>query len=157
MVRIALATAVMLLLMPCVSIGSDQPDKLATLLEQQRALQSDLADGKLELTTRQLNLVRKAQDEVFALTAGKTSLDQLSIEERVRLENALERVNAQVKGGDLDRLARGEQEICRRERRTGSKVKVTVCATQAEWDLMRDGARATLEKQHVCTPPGCGE
>ncbi len=151
-----LLAAAFVLMLSSISSASEQPDKLASILEQQRALQSDFAEGKMELTPRQVNVVRKAQDEVFSLTAGKASLDQLSIEEKVRLENALERVNAQVKGGDLDRLARGEQEICRRERRAGSTVKVTVCATQAEWDLLREGARATLEKQHVCTPPGCG-
>lgn len=138
------------------SAASEQPpDSLAVILEQQRELQAGLdADQDYGLTPRQIGMVRKAQKEVFALTEGKASLDQLSIDEKIRLENALERINAEIKGGD--HVARGEQEVCWRERKSGTGMKVTRCGTQAERDQVREGARLWMEKPSICQPPGCG-
>lgn len=128
-------------------------DKLTTIVEQQRALQADLDDGGIEgITTRQANLIRKAQTEVFAITDGKTRLDELNIDDKVRLENALERINAQVVG---TRVAQDAQQVCWREAKSGSTVKVTRCGTQAERDQVREGARAYMEKPKICIPPGC--
>jgi len=68
-------------------------------------------------------MIRKSQAEVPALIEGKPSLDALPIDEKVRLENALESITAQVKGG---RLGREDQNVCWRERKTGSQTKVTL-------------------------------
>lgn len=128
-------------------------DKLAAIVQQQRALQADLDDGGIDgITTRQANIIRKAQAEVFQITDGKHRLDELDMDDRVRLENALERINAQVVG---TRLAQDEQQVCWREAKSGSTVKVTRCGSQAERDQVREGARAWMEKPKVCIPPGC--
>ncbi|WP_345294102.1 hypothetical protein [Luteimonas vadosa] len=143
--------ALFALLAPVSSLGSEQSDKLAAILEQQRQIQTGLAAGETYgLTPRQLGVVRKAQAEVFRLVEGKISMDELDIEQKVRLENALERINTQVKGGDLDHAASGEQEICKRVRRSGATLKTTVCATRAEWDRVRQDSRDSLEKRRVC-------
>jgi hypothetical protein len=127
---------------------------LTDILEQQRELETQIAAGELQgLTPRQINNIRRAQKEVFASTEGKTTLDELDINQKVRLENALERINAEVKGG---RVAGEEQDVCWRERKSGSKLKVTRCGTQAERDQARQGAREWMEKPKVCAPPGCG-
>jgi hypothetical protein len=131
-----------------------EADKLAAIVEQQRALAADLDAGKIDMTPRQANSVRKAQKEVFALTDGKASLDALSIDEKVRLENALERINAEVKGGG--RVAGDEKQVCWRERISGSQMKSTRCGTEAERREAREGARDFMEKPKVCVPPGCG-
>jgi hypothetical protein len=123
-------------------------DKLATILDQQRTLAADLDAGHTgDLTPRQVNAVRKAQKEVFALTEGKDALAELSIDEKVGLENALERINAEVKGGHL---AKDDQEVCWRERTSGSQLKSTRCGTEAERREAREGARDFMEKPKVC-------
>lgn len=127
---------------------------LQQVREQQTALRAELDAGKTQgLTPRQVKAIRKAQEQVFALIEGKQQLDMLTIDEKVSLENALERINAQVRG---TRLAGEDQQVCWRERTTGSMVEVTRCGTREEIDEARRGARAFMEKPRVCIPPGCG-
>lgn len=152
--KMKLLLAIAMLLPAGALRAADNPGALAIILDQQHTLQSDLDAGKTNgMTPRQLGVVRKAQKEVFALTDGKTSLDELSIDDKVRLENALERINAEVKGG---RVAKDDQNVCWRERKSGSSMKVTRCGTQAERDQARQGAREWMDKPKICAPPGCG-
>lgn len=135
-------------------VPATEQDGLQRILEQQKVLQADLEDGGIEgLTQRQNTLVRKAQAEVFAVTEGKHRIDELSMDEKIRLENALERINAQVVN---TRAASDEQNVCWRERVSGTTVKKTRCGTQAEMREAREGARDFLEEAKICVPPGCG-
>lgn len=135
------------------ALASDKHN-LQAIISQQQQLRRDLgAGGTTGLTPRQVKVVRKAQDEVFALVEGKSSLVELDIEQKVRLENALERINAEIKG---TRLSSEEKQVCWRERKSGTKLMVTRCGTQAEIDAAREGARAWMEKPKICVPPGCG-
>lgn len=129
-------------------------EDLQTITEQQLSIQADLEDDGIEgLTPRQSNLVRKAQKEFFLVTEGKSALDQLSIEDKIRMRNSLETINAQLVG---TRAAGASQEVCWREAKTGSSVKVTRCGTQEERDRAREGARDWLQRPKICAPPGCG-
>jgi hypothetical protein len=129
-------------------------DGLQVILNQQNALKADLDDGGIEgLTPRQVKAVRKAQDEVFAVAEGKARMDDLSIDEKIRLENALERINAEIVN---TRSASDDQNVCWRERVSGTTVKKTRCGTQAEMREAREGARDFMEKAKICVPPGCG-
>ncbi|BDU18401.1 hypothetical protein [Lysobacter auxotrophicus] len=124
------------------------PQKLDRILAQQQELKRDLDAGKTDgMTTRQVNAIRKAQVDVFAVTDGKTSLDQLSMDEKVRLENALERINAEVKN---TRAGQDEKQVCWRERTSGTTMKVTRCGTEAEKREAREGARDFLDRPKVC-------
>lgn len=124
------------------------PQKLERILAQQQELKRDLDAGKTDgLTTRQVNAIRKAQVDVFAVTEGKTSLDQLSMDDKVRLENALERINAEVKN---TRAGHDEKQVCWRERASGTTMKVTRCGTEAEKREAREGARDYLDRPKVC-------
>lgn len=130
------------------------PDPLRRIVDEQTALARDLESGNARgLTQRQVLLVRRAQRDVFSVVSGRTSLTQLSIDEKVKLENALEQINAQVVG---TRAASESQEVCWREAPSGSKLKVTRCGTREEREEVRRGARAWMEKPRVCVPPGCG-
>ncbi|HEY0659756.1 MAG TPA: hypothetical protein VGD21_00310 [Lysobacter sp.] len=134
------------------AIANEGQDSLEVVLQQQRELQADLDDGGVEgLTTRQNNAIRKAQKEVFEVTEGKTKLDELSVEEKIRLENALERINAEVVN---TRTASNNQNVCWRERVSGSGMKKTRCGTAAEMREAREGARDYLERSRAC--PDCG-
>ena len=131
-----------------------EQDSLQVLIAQQQALRADLQDGGIDgLNARQNKLIGKAQDEFFAVTEGKTKLDDLSIDEKIRMENALERINAEVKN---TRVAGDDQNVCWRERVSGSTMKKTRCGTKAEMREAREGARDFMEKPKVCVPPGCG-
>lgn len=148
--------ALTLLVFATIAVAQDSSsaDGLQLILEQQESLRVDLEDGGIQgLTPRQNTLVRKAQDEVFAVTEGKSRMDELSMEEKIRLENALERINAQVVN---TRAASDQQNVCWRERVSGTTMKKTRCGTQAEMREAREGARDFLEKGKVCIPPGCG-
>ncbi|MDG2517805.1 hypothetical protein [Lysobacter soli] len=136
---------------PLAAIAQDDapaPQKLERILAQQQELKRDLDAGKTDgLTTRQVNAIRKAQVDVFTVTEGKTSLDQLSMDDKVRLENALERINAEVKN---TRAGHDDKQVCWRERMSGSNTKVTRCGTEAEMREAREGARDFLERPKVC-------
>jgi len=135
---------------PLAALAQDEapPQKLDRILAQQQELKRDLDAGKTDrLTTRQVNAIRKAQVDVFAVTEGKTSLDQLSMDDKVRLENALERINAEVKN---TRAGHDDKQVCWRERMSGSNTKVTRCGTEAEMREAREGARDFLERPKVC-------
>ncbi|HEY0504488.1 MAG TPA: hypothetical protein VGD42_13475 [Lysobacter sp.] len=123
-------------------------DGLQQILVQQQDLKRDLDAGRTDgMTTRQVSAIRKAQVDVFAVTEGKTRLDQLSMEDKVRLENALERINAEVKN---TRAGRDDKNVCWREKMSGTNTKVTRCGTEAEMREAREGARDFLERPKVC-------
>ncbi|MGO4221688.1 hypothetical protein AB4Y64_07500 [Lysobacter sp. TAF61] len=133
---------------PAAQQSASHEDGLQTILTQQQQLQRDLDAGKTNgMTARQVNLIHKSQREVFAVTQGKTRLDQLSMDEKVQLENALERINAEVKG---TRAGQDNKQVCWREKQTGTTVNVTRCGTEAEMREAREGARDFLERPKVC-------
>ncbi len=123
-------------------------DGLQVILEQQRDLRASLDEGGIEgLTKRENNRVREAQDKVFAITEGASRLDELDINQKVELENALQQINTYVQGSSA---AADGQTVCWRERVTGSKRKTTRCGTEAERLQARQGARAYLERPKAC-------
>ena len=141
------------LLLACLPVfAAEEPaaaqDSLQVLVDQQHALKANLDAGKTDgLTPRQLREVRTAQEQFFAVTEGKSTLDQLSISEKITVENALERINATVKN---TRAAADEQNVCWRERASGTTLKVTRCGTKAEMREAREGARDYLERPKTC-------
>jgi len=127
---------------------STQPDGLQQILAQQQQLRRDLDAGRTEgMTTRQVNMIRKSQQQVFAVTEGKSRLDQLTMDEKIQLENALERINAEVKN---TRAGHDEKQVCWREKQTGTTINVTRCGTEAEKREAREGARDFLDRPKVC-------
>jgi len=128
--------------------SSAKQDSLQVLVQQQTALKADVEDGGIQgLSARQNAQVRKQQTEFFALAEGKSTLDELSIDEKIRMENALERINAIVGNSSA---SSAKQNVCWREPKTGSTVKVTRCGTEAERDRAREGARDYLMRPKVC-------
>lgn len=148
-----LLMAALLFLAPIGAIAEEQNTSLQVLVEQQIALREELARGPQDLTPRQVSIMRKAQDEFFRLVEDKTTMDQLAIHEKVQVENALERINAQLVGTNA---ASADQNVCWREQTTGSKRTGTRCGTQQEIDQAREGARGFLERPKICSGPGCG-
>lgn len=136
------------------AMAQEAADKLTDIRTQQAELKRQMDAGELSLTPRQANAIRKSQSEISELTQGAATLADLDMNKKVRLENALERINAVVVG---TRAGSSGQQICKRVAMTGTAMKSTRCATQAEWDQVRETSRNSLEKQRVCEPPGCGQ
>jgi hypothetical protein len=130
-------------------VVASESTPLEVMVEQQVALRNELNRSPQELSPRQVGIIRKAQTEFFRLVEGKTSMDQLAIEDKVRLENALETINAQIVNTNV---GFGNQEVCWREPVTGSNTKVTRCGTKDEIDQARQSARDVLEKPRACAP-----
>lgn len=152
MKRMATALALGLLAAAFQVFAQAAPDKLADIRAQQAELKGQLDGGQLaELTVRQQNAIRRAQGEVMVLIEGKRSLDDLDINEKVRLENALERINANYVATNT---AGREQQVCKRVALTGTGMKTTRCAPQSEWDQVREDSRNSLEKRRVCEDCG---
>lgn len=127
---------------------------LQVLIEQQQALRAQLSAGAIDgITPRQARVIDKAQGEFFAIVEGRQALDELGIDDKIRIENALETINAQLVNTTA---SRSDQNVCWREQTTGSKTKITRCGSQREIDHAREGARGYLERPKICVPPGCG-
>lgn len=130
---------------------AEEPGSLAEILAEQRDLATKLERNENSgLTPRMRSQIRKAQAEVFTLAEGRDSLDAMSLDEKVRLRNALERIRA------LLASAPGQGDVCERSRRSGTNRLSVRCASQGERDRAREGARSYLERPRICTPPGCG-
>lgn len=153
----ALLLSLLLLSAPVLAVeeaASPDPASLQLLIDQQRELKARLDAGDtVGLTPRQIREVRNAQDRFFSIIEGKKTLDELTIDQKIDVENALERINANVKN---TRAAANDRNVCWRERVSGTTVKKTRCGTEAEMREAREGARDFLEKGKVCVPPGCG-
>lgn len=136
---------VLLLIAPITSFA--QNESLQAMIEQQRQLRADLAEGIEGATPRQVRIIGKAQDEFFAITEGVQRLDQLSIQDKVRVKNALDTINAQVVNTSA---SRSDQEVCWREARVGSKTKVTHCGTKEEIAQLRRDSVDAMERGRLC-------
>lgn len=132
---------------------SPPPTSLQVLVDQQIALRAELAKGIEGITPRQARIIDKAQGEFFAIVAGKQSLDELGIEDKIRVENALETISAQAA---TTRFAADDQQVCWRETKVGTKLPVTVCASKKELGDGTQEARNHFNRPRICAPPGCG-
>lgn len=142
----------LLLGVPFTAIAQEQ-DPLQIMVEQQQQLRSDLEHGIEGLTPRQARILRKSQDEFFTVTEGAQRLDQLSIQDKVRVENALETINAQIVNTSA---SKSDQNVCWREAKTGSRTMVTRCGTKEEIEQVRRDSQSAMEKRRICSGSGCG-
>lgn len=129
------------------------PQELGEIVAEQRALQQAIEAGEVARPPAALAAIRRAQRVVFTVTDGRTALSQLPPDEQMHLHNALQKIETQLSG---DRQAALDQDVCRRERATGSSIPETRCGTVREREITREGARGYLEKRQICRPPGCG-
>lgn len=157
-VVLAATMAALLLLSQAARANESKPVvTLQSIVEQQRGVAAQIADGSLALRPRERGVVEKAQVEVFALVEGKQVLADLDIAEKARLENALTRIDAALKGG---RRAEEVTQVCWRERTIGSKLMTTRCGTREEIQAAREGARDFMQRPRTCVSSdtaSCGQ
>ena len=81
--------------------------------------------------------MKRAQDKVFAMLQGVSSIDQLSPEQKTELSNSLDEVKATLLANE------GNRQICHRERKTGSNMIQLRCETVADREAhARESQRA---------------
>lgn len=133
-------------------------DRIGLILEQQRDIRENLekSDGayaRFQPVARER--LSDAQDQVFALLAGVSSIEQLHPEQRKDLFNALEEIKAVIAANEDDR------QDCRRTAKLGTHMRITRCATVAERRQLRQGAQDWQGEADICAlvsagAAGCG-
>lgn len=128
---------------------------LKVLLNQQVSINKQIEESPdgMGIDALERDRLRRAQTVVTELTSKKSTLDQLSPGDQIRLRNALGEVYAILKG---TRVAQEQRDVCWRERKIGSQIQTTRCATFEQLLLTREGARNWMEKSQVCASQGNG-
>lgn len=107
------------------------------LLELQDAIAAGVAHAEDALTPGQKHTIHAEQKRIRAIVEGKSSLDALTLEQRLQLVNAQERINAAMLG---TRDAEEARLVCRRGRPTGSQLARLRCSTVGQDNLLREMA-----------------
>ena len=97
--------------------------------ELRKEMGADGQYGGISLSDR--NAVEADLDKIDGLLRKRGAASKLSDAEQVDLMSAQERINALLTKNDGNRL------ICKMEPRTGTKFKVKICRTAAEYDAIR--------------------
>ena len=106
-----------------------QPQTVSGILQFQHALRTKLDSPSGEYSRFDedaLSRMKRAQDNVFRVFSGVTSLDQLNAEQKVNVSNSLDEIKAILLANEANRL------ICHRERRTGTNLVERRCETVAQ-------------------------
>ena len=121
-------------------------DTVPEILQTQHALRTKLDNPTGEysrFSPGDLAKMRGAQDEIFRMLNGVSSLDQLKEDQKIALSNQLDQVKATLTQNEGNRL------ICYRERRIGTNLLEKRCETvderearaHASQDQMREMSR----------------
>jgi hypothetical protein len=86
------------------------------------------------------------QDRFLALTKGRQSLDELSMDDKLAAINTLEAINATITRAEDERL------ICERIKQVGSHRPTRICRTVAELREARQAAEKLMEERPSCGP-----
>lgn len=117
--------------------GLPQEVDVPRILEVQRAIAERMTGANDALGSARIHTIRTEQRRILALIEGKSSIEELSREQRLQLVNAQERINAAIQG---TRSAEEARLVCRRERPTGSQVSRLRCTTVRQDNLLREMA-----------------
>ncbi len=128
---------------------------LKVILNQQNSINRQIEESPdgMGIDSLQRDRLRRAQRIVSDIAVKKSTLDQLNPADQMKLRNALGEVYAILKG---TRVAQEQRDVCWRERKIGSQIQTTRCATFEHLLLTREGARAWMEKPPVCASRGDG-
>ena len=133
--------------------GEQAPTDLAAAVAQQHEIRAALEahDPQFDyLGKNRRQNVLSAQDRLFTMTDGKTSLGELSANDQVRAFNQLKRIEALLIRKDVD-----QRQVCERTALAGTKRQQLACYDKAEQDKRADQARDALMVRPACTQPGC--
>lgn len=152
--RFALLLVLTLVAAPALAATAAKPvviKDVPKFLNYQRDLRDDMQkDAKFKhVRSAEKQKLYSAQDELFQLLDGKTSVDQLSDDQKVAVFNAQAQITAVVTDAELDRP------LCKRERRIGSNRLETVCETKRQREDARDAAQSRMRTPGACSGDLC--
>ncbi len=108
---------------------ADQPQSVAEILRIQHDLRDNLDKPSGEYARfdqASISRMKRAQDNVFRMFTGITSIDQLSENQKVEVSNSLDEIKSILAADEGNRL------ICYRERKTGTNLITKRCETYAD-------------------------
>lgn len=108
---------------------ADQPQSVAEILQIQHDLRDKLNKPSGEYSRfdeATISRMKHAQDNVFRMFSGITTLDQLSENQKVEVSNSLDEIKSILLANEGNRL------ICYRERKTGTNLLTKRCETYAD-------------------------
>lgn len=112
-------------------------DEFMTALEE---LRGKLEEGDpRELSDREWREFNKLHGRFEDLLEGVDSVEQLSEDDEIALINTQEELDTLLLGGEND-----ERIICRKVRKTGSRISRRRCITQRELELQQEQTRNSL-------------
>lgn len=112
----------------CLASGDQPATTVPEILQVQHALRAKLDSPSGEYSRFDKESIRgmeAAQDRIFAILNGVTSIDQLNAQQKVDLSNALDQVKATLLAQEGNRV------ICHIERKTGTNLTERRCETVA--------------------------
>jgi len=128
---------------------ADQPQTVSEILTFQRNLRERLDKPYGEYSRfdqAALSHMKRAQDKVFAMLQGVSSLDQLSPNQKTDLSNSLDEIKATLLANE------GSRQICHRERKTGSNMIELRCETVADREAHARDSREAMRE--IAPSPG---
>ena len=146
-----IAASLLLVLSAQVASASDTPnpavnasdkDSFQTVSEWVRK-QMDAGGRYAETNGQERQVVNARLDEMTKMFEQKSSVDQMSVDEKKKLLVDQEEINSILGKRDGDRL------ICKSERPIGSNLPVKTCVTARERDQRRREDNKELERQQV--------
>lgn len=144
----SIAFGLMLVTASASAFATDGPETANGIVQSQRELRSKLDAPSGEYSRFEpadVLRLRQAQDRIFALLGGITSLDQLDDAKKAQLAADLEAVRSIVAANAGNRL------VCHREARIGTNITEKRCETVATRE-----ARARQSQQDVNSLAGRG-
>ena len=140
--RILLAALLACALAPAFAADDGVDDTVPEILHTQHALREKLDNPTGEyknFSSDALGKMRAAQDRVFQMLDGVSSLDQLNADQKVKLSNDLDQIKHLLANDDSNRL------ICHREKKTGSNMIQRVCMTVAQREANAEQSQRDLQ------------
>jgi len=130
----------------CLAEGDLGATTVPEILQMQHALRSKLETPTGEYSRFSESDIRKmeaAQDHVFHLLDGVTSIDQLNEGQKTDLSNSLDQVKATLLANENNRV------ICKIERKTGTNLTSRRCETVAQREANAAEARREIDHREI--------
>jgi hypothetical protein len=125
---------------------------ISSIIERQREIAEQVRRSPKAMTEQQQRLIGEEQAKIYAIVEGKSSFDELNQEQKVRLVNAIEKIDAIV---EATRAAEDSRMVCRRERTVGSNMQATRCAPRKQRQEETTNARNAVEQSESCLSGSC--
>lgn len=122
--------------------GDGQPaESLPQIVGKQQQIRSEIEQGAgrfEQMPSIKKRRILDQQTRLFTLTQDKTSLDELSPDQRIQFDNLLGQINAAIANREDERM------VCESVATTGSRMKTRVCKSVAQRDAERRNAQEGL-------------